>query len=255
MSLATTQVIVSGIKIVVPCDLSSAREACLQIRNFLMENGLKEAELAEWELILAEAINNAVVYSPEEQGGDPVEVEVVLGAGEVKVNVHDHTVGIDWLASATLPNEDSEGGRGIYLIQTMTDFSDYRKGIHGNTLIMRRSTTNLRKPETGAPELEETDSTPHEVVAGLESTLDAMTEELSSCYESLSAIFHFSSELGQTQETKDFSKRLLDHVLEIVEADWFVFRQYYLDRDFLILLSASDDQLVLPDLKVSTGIP
>ena len=85
---------------------------------------------------------------------------------------------------------------------------------------------------------------------GLEGTLDAMTEELSSCYESLSAIFRFSAELGQSQKTEDFAKRLLNHVLEIAEADWFVFRQYFRDRRRLVLLSASDASLRLPDLDV-----
>ncbi len=250
MGEGTSQVSLSGIKIVVPCDLTSAREACVQIREFLSDRGLEDGELGEWELILAEAINNAVVYLPEDRKSTPVEVEVIVGSDEVTVKVHDHTEGMEWPESASLPSEESEGGRGIYLIQTMTDHADYRKGLHGNTLVMCRSTKNLRTPESSVTGDEGAESANDEVVAGLELTLDAMTEELSSCYESLSAIFHFSSELGQTQETKDFSKRLLDHVLEIVEAEWFVFRQYFSDRDLLILLSASDPHLMLPDLKV-----
>ena len=146
------------------------------------------------------------------------------------------------------------GGRGIFLIQNLTDSVDYRKGRHGNTLVMRRASRNIVFPaaagDAQAGKAELNGEALRALTEGLEGTLDAMTEELSSCYESLSAIFRFSAELGQSQKTEDFAKRLLNHVLEIAEADWFVFRQYFRDRRRLVLLSASDASLRLPDLDV-----
>lgn len=242
-----------GKRILIPCDLDSAREGCLAVKQYLQDCGLNENELMEWELILAEGINNAVSYVPESKEKIPVEVDVIVAEKEVTVRIHDCTEGIQWPEDAQLPSEDSEGGRGIYLIQTLTEYSDYRKGRHGNSLTMRRSAQSLEMPLGGGSPSEEDSEIGHlkSSVESLESTLDAMTEELSSCYESLSAIFHFSSELGQTQKTKDFAKRLLDHVLTIAEAEWFVFRKYYPEKGCLSLLSASDDALQFRDLEIA----
>lgn len=241
-----------GKRILLPCDLDSARQACLLVKQYLQDCGLNGNELLEWELILDEGINNAVKYVSNATETMPIEVDVIVAEKEVTVRIHDRTAGTEWPEEAQLPGDDSEGGRGIYLIQKLTDYSDYRKGRYGNSLTMRRSSQSLETHSLASRSCEQEDDVfaLRTTVESLEGTLDAMTEELSSCYESLSAIFHFSSELGQTQKTKDFAKRLLDHVLTIVEAEWFVFRQYFSDRDCLVLLSASDEALQLEDLRV-----
>ena len=254
MSQEIQQHILYGKRILIPCDLNSARQGCLLVKEYLQECGLKDNELLEWELILAEGINNAVNYVSSSNETLPIEVDVIVAEMEVTVRIHDRTEGIEWPEEAQLPGEDSEGGRGIYLIQALTEYSDYRKGRDGNSLTMRRSAQSLEMASvTELSNGQESDvQSLKATVESLEGTLDAMTEELSSCYESLSAIFHFSSELGRTQKTKDFSKRLLDHVLTIAEAEWFVFRQYFADSDRLVILSSSDDGLQLEDLKVGT---
>ncbi len=243
---------VIGKQLRIPCDLNAAREGCLVIKQFLQDCGVPDGELMEWELILAEGINNAVEYVSAPSREQSVEVDVVVTSKSITVSIHDHTEGIEWPENAALPGTDSEGGRGIYLIQSLAESSDYRRGKEGNTLTIRRSVKDLdlNKLAGGASEPAGDQSA---ALQSLEETLDAMTEELSSCYESLSAIFHFSSELGQSQETKQFAKRLIDHVLQIVEADWYVFRQYYSNEDRLALLVASDENLVLTDLRVRNG--
>ena len=254
MQPAGEQIPVSVNRVVMPCNLQAAREVCLSVKEILSNHGLSEIELRNWELILAESINNAVDHVEKRDCDTPLEVEVKLTANDVTVEVHDHTRGFDWPTEVRLPDVDSEGGRGIFLIQNLTDSVDYRKGRHGNTLVMRRASRNIVFPAAAggaqAGKTELNGEALRSLTEGLEGTLDAMTEELSSCYESLSAIFRFSAELGQSQKTEDFAKRLLNHVLEIAEADWFVFRQYFRDRRRLVLLSASDASLRLPDLDV-----
>ncbi len=242
-----------GLHLVCPCDLKSARECCLSIRAFLESVALDPTELGEWELILAESINNAVVYAPEARQHLPIEVEVSVSEadGMVSVWVHDHTDGVEWPEQADLPDPTSEGGRGIYLIQSLTDLADYRRGTNGNSLVMRRRAKKVSLPTNGGDSEKATEL--QATVDGLEATLDGMTEELSSCYESLSAIFHFSTQLGENQTTEDFSKQLLNHVLQITEADWFVFRQHFSDSGRLMLLSASDSALDLEALAVEEG--
>jgi serine phosphatase RsbU (regulator of sigma subunit) len=53
----------------------------------------------------------------------------------------------------------------------------------------------------------------------LEATLDAMTEELASCYESLSAIFRFTAEARRTTSLEDFAASLLQHLGTITTSD------------------------------------
>ena len=245
-----------GKRIKVSCDLDAARQACLDIKEFLAAQGVSGAELSEWELVLAEGINNAVEYACEANSDLPVEIDVFSSDDELSVRVHDKTKGFEWPSDAALPDMESEGGRGIYLIQSLSNFSDYRIGAHGNTLYISRERKDPSKPttkETGGTEALVGTEELQETIESLEVTMDAMTEELSSCYESLSAIFHFSSELGQAQDTRDFARRLLDHVMEIVEANWFVFRQFYTSENVLRVLSASEEAFSLEDLSLSDG--
>lgn len=243
-----------GRRFTFPCDLTDARQACLRAKAFLQEHDLDEVELNDWELVIAESVTNAVSYVLDEHRSKPLDLDVSVSESEVMVTIHDHTAGVRWPVAATLPEADAEGGRGMYLIQTLTDESDYRTGCSGNSLMLRkrRSVT----PDSGSgPVANGSVGEGHlkETVGSLEATLDAMTAELSSCYESLSAIFHFSSQLGQSQQTEDFAKRLLDHVLAIAEADWFVFRQYLRDQNTLEQLSVSDGLGQLKAIEVLDG--
>lgn len=46
-----------------------------------------------------------------------------------------------------------------------------------------------------------------------------MTEELSACYESLSAIFRFSAELSRSEELEPFAQRLLQQLVAVTNSD------------------------------------
>ena len=77
-----------------------------------------------------------------------------------------------------------------------------------------------------------------------------MAEELSSCYESLSAIFRYSAEQGQAMRLADFSRRLLSDLLPITAADWFVLRLVPKEQSRLVVFSASEPVLELEPLEV-----
>ena len=51
----------------------------------------------------------------------------------------DHTAGFDWPQQAALPEADRENGRGIYLIQSLMDSSEYLQAPRENTLILRKT--------------------------------------------------------------------------------------------------------------------
>ena len=87
-----------------PCELVAVREVCRQARAGLAEAGLDENELGSWELLLAEAGNNAAEYAAGDQRNLPVSIEIFVTDDEVVARVFDHTAGFDfpertWLAA------------------------------------------------------------------------------------------------------------------------------------------------------------
>jgi serine phosphatase RsbU (regulator of sigma subunit) len=84
-----------------------------------------------------------------------------------------------------------------------------------------------------------------------EQVISDMAEELSFCYESLSAIFRCSAELTRSQDLKEFSQRLLTDLAQITSANWFVLRLLSKDGTKLSVFTASDPNLNLPPLLIS----
>ena len=150
-------------------------------------------------------------------------------------------------------NPDSESGRGLYLITSLMDYAGYFRGPDENLLVLRKARPAGRtqpapsgfvvqalacpspslSPDKGIPT--ENDRVIHDLV-----------EELSSCYESLSAIFRYSAELGKTGRLQEFARRLFDDLLHIIGAEWFVLRLAARDGSRLEVFVASEPALELP---------
>ncbi|OHE80997.1 MAG: hypothetical protein A2107_15230 [Verrucomicrobia bacterium GWF2_62_7] len=191
------------------------------MRQFLAAVPLPEDDLHAWELMVTEAANNAAEYATEMGRQLPNRLEVFCREREIEVRLTDHTTGFDMPAQAELPSIDSEKGRGLFLIQSLADEVEYLRGRAENCMVIRKKRP---APAAGAP----AGTTPAVDVGsrfiGDEQTLQAMTEELASCYENLSAIFRFSSALNQPQPTEEFAATWMLELLAIVEADWYVLR-------------------------------
>ncbi|HEY5044204.1 MAG TPA: SpoIIE family protein phosphatase [Verrucomicrobiae bacterium] len=198
-------------------ELSAVRAAVTQVRGWLAERGLPEAELGAWELALVEAANNAVKYAGPEARQLPVVIEVSAGERDVEVTVTDHTAGFDWPAEIKLPEADAERGRGLYLMKSLTDEIFYLRHPGRNVLVLRRA-----RP-AGTHFLPDTADLQRRL-AEAESALTEMTAELATNYESLVAVFRYSSELGAHTDLKEFSNRLLHDLMQIAEADGAVLR-------------------------------
>lgn len=184
-----------------PYTLGAAREASTGARAFLAELGLPEPELAAWELILTEAGNNCVIHCASDSSGQSWQVQLLFAPDRVIARIHDGNEGFDWPEDPQLPDDDAESGRGIFLIHTLTDFRKNEHHPGGNILTLERR------------------HTPPAPAEDLEATLDAMTEELASCYESLSAIFRFTAEARRTTRLDDFANSLLHHLGTITASD------------------------------------
>src|ERR1700749_3880676 len=147
-----------------------------------MEQGCGEEILTACDLALVEACNNAIKYAPETARAKPVGVEVACSADQLELRVTDHTPGFEWPEKIELPPPESESGRGLFLIHSLMDSAHYLRGRKENILSMRKSRPDAGL-RNGRPLRMENDR----LISGL-------IEELSSCYETLSAIFRYSTE-------------------------------------------------------------
>jgi serine phosphatase RsbU (regulator of sigma subunit)/anti-sigma regulatory factor (Ser/Thr protein kinase) len=229
------------------CDYHAVRQATLAARAWLAERGVGDTELSELELLMVEAGNNAVKHARPEHRRDRIVLEITAGNQAVEIRVIDHTLGFDWPDTIELPDLESEHGRGLYLMQSLTNEANYLRSGKENTLVLRRN-LGLRPP-VPAEELEKK-------LAEAETALADMTAELSSSYESLVAMFRYSAELGKNIELADFTRRLLRDLLQIAEADYAVLRLASADGRRLETLNMQPETAaLLPALTLSQAAP
>jgi serine phosphatase RsbU (regulator of sigma subunit)/anti-sigma regulatory factor (Ser/Thr protein kinase) len=235
------------LRIGMPCALAEVRPAVLAVRAFLAEHGLDEEELGSCELALAEACNNAVQHTPTGRRDRPIQLEAVLEPLHVELLVTDQGPGFEWPTHVELPEPEMEGGRGLFLIQSLMGHATYLRGPDRNCLLMRRALVKAVAASAGTArtgiELER-------LLAADERIIRDMTDELSSCYESLAAIFRFGREQGGPSGIKEFSSRLLDDLLRVTQSGWHILRLLDRGTDELSVFTASDPTLYLRPLQL-----
>ena len=219
-----------------PCDLRAVAEMCQQARAFFTQSGLLPDEIGSWEVTLAESANNAVNYASPDARQRTIRVDLLTTREWVEARVTDHTAGFDFPEKAELPSEDSESGRGLFLIQNLTDEARYLRGRGENCMVMRKRRAASAAP---VPPLEQA-ANAAEKLREANRTLELMTEELSSCYESLAAIFQFSAELQSGGNPESFLQRWMNQLLSITQSNWCVLRLPQGGGRELRLAAASD---------------
>lgn len=232
----------TSLRVETTCEFSAIRSGVSQIGAWLGELGLSEADLGAWELALTEAGNNAVKYSVPEARNQPIIFDLSAGPRDIEARVTDHTAGFDWPAEIALPEPDAERGRGLYLMKSLTDDIRYLRHPGQNVLWLRRTRHSSGRSLPDMADLQRR-------LAETEGALTEMTAELAANYESLVAVFRYSSELGGHTDLKEFSNRLLRDLMQIAEADGVVLR--LLSRDGMKLETA----LVLPPENASRLSP
>jgi anti-sigma regulatory factor (Ser/Thr protein kinase) len=237
----------ASVTLSLPCSLAAVRPALLEVRDFLRDQGIEAQEIQACELALAEACNNAIQYASGSRRWEHVQLEVSCDAGAVRLTIRDHTAGFDWPAEVTLPDPAQERGRGLFLIRSLMDHAQYYRAADANCLVLEKRRAAPHGPATLCrPGVEQMT---HQLRES-EQVISDMAEELSFCYESLSAIFRCSAELGRTHDLKEFSQRLLSDLAQITGSDWFVLRLLARDGKALGVFTASDPSLKLPPLMV-----
>ena len=182
------------LRLALDCDFQAVRPMTLLVGDFLREQGSSADEVQAAELSLAEACNNAIKYVSGHGRGEKIPVEVVCGPEQIELHVNDNTNGFDWPEEIRLPDVSEERGRGLFLIHSLMDQVKYYRGRGQNWLVMLRK---RRIPDTPKV-ITETERR----LAESERIIRDMAEELSFCYESLSAIFRCSAELGKSNDQR-----------------------------------------------------
>jgi serine/threonine-protein kinase RsbW len=101
--------------------------------------GDREALAYHLNLVLTEAMVNAIEHSSPNDTDNTVRVCIFIEQDDLCVRVYDHGQGfdIDLVPSPDI-DELSERGRGIFLIRTLMDDVSYRKTEAGNVLEMHK---------------------------------------------------------------------------------------------------------------------
>jgi serine phosphatase RsbU (regulator of sigma subunit)/anti-sigma regulatory factor (Ser/Thr protein kinase) len=232
-----------SLRIRLGCDLSAVRPMTSVIRAFLQEQHATPDEIQSAELAVVEAANNAIKYVSGDSRGKEIDVEVLFGSEQLELRIRDNTAGFEWPENIQLPEGDAENGRGLFLIHSLMDRVNYYRGRGQNFLVMA-------KRRNGAAKAASINNETQRRLSDSETIIRDMAEELSFCYESLSAIFRCSAELGKSNNLEEFARRLLTDLAQITSAEWFVFRTSRNGESQLEMFVSSDSTILLPALNI-----
>lgn len=117
-----TAVDTSARELVLPNDPSRLRDARTFVRDFLTDLRVPVDVSAEVTLAASEAIGNAIKYGRRPEGRSEIRVRCHLQGTDVHVVIADDGPGFEAPEGATsLPDPFASGGRGLFLMQQLTD--------------------------------------------------------------------------------------------------------------------------------------
>src|SRR5947209_15255012 len=106
-------------RLALPCDFAEVRKNADLVRAFLIRQGCNPNDVADCDLVLVEACNNAIENTVAAARTEPVLIEALCRPDEIELRITDHTPGFDLTPSQGLPAAESEAGRGLFLIQKL----------------------------------------------------------------------------------------------------------------------------------------
>lgn len=136
------------LKLELACELSQVRPAAVTARRFLLEHGCAENEALDFEMALVEACNNGIQHAAPNARHQPLSLEIHCHEQLIELRLTDHTPGFNWPTKVSLPDSNSESGRGIYLMQALMDECQYEKGAGENTLVLRKKRLTPKQTST-----------------------------------------------------------------------------------------------------------
>lgn len=202
--MTLTQQPVEGLRIAFPASLDSAREAVVAATKWLGKQSLTEDECLAWELVLSEVTTNAVIHSKSDA---MLRLEASSTSKTTEISLTDHSSGFDWPEHVKLPEDESEHGRGLFIILSLTDHSNYLRSVGENMLRLVRERRTVIAATEDPP-----------------TTLDLMAGEVTACYDTLANIFRLSTEAVRNGSTDMIAAKWLQELRQISGADFLTLR-------------------------------
>ncbi len=219
------------------CELDAVRDAARRLRGFMEGHGLHTEELDAWELLIVEAGNNAVQNATPAQQTQGLRFQASAMTDLIELTITDHTAGFDWPEDVSLPNDESESGRGLFLINALCDGVRYERGLGENHLRVHK----VRLKEAAPAPAEDAS----------QMVLHSFTAELAASYDYLSTIFRLSADVARGEMTETGARRWLEELTRLTRADWFIMRQANETNKTLKVLASSRGLSGLAPLPVS----
>jgi len=116
-----------------------SEELAAQLQNY---NGDREALANHINVVLTEALVNAIRHANANDPDEEVEIRITVTDEELVLQVFDHGRGfnMDSISSTVKETQDEleDHGRGLYIIRSLMDSVDYYPVTGGNVLEMRK---------------------------------------------------------------------------------------------------------------------
>lgn len=172
----------------IPADLAHLRTLRERFEAFLTGIDVCAAERSTWLVVLAELVANAIRHGARLDPTACIRVAWSREPDAITLRVGDPGQGPPEgaFAEAHLPDDDAEGGRGLYLLHAFADEIQTMHGTRGFEVTVRRA---HHAPTTFAPADDE---------------LEQILDELSTCYENLSAFHRLSQSLLHADQVEGF---------------------------------------------------
>jgi serine phosphatase RsbU (regulator of sigma subunit)/anti-sigma regulatory factor (Ser/Thr protein kinase) len=183
-------------------DLALVSGAAAQLKAYCARHGLAPEFWHAIELAVVEGLNNAVKHGCAACSDASVSLRWSWEEDMFEARITDPSTYLPEPTSAELPEDPlAESGRGAFMMAAVMDSVTHAliDGRHG--LILRKRVG--QKLPAADPETAE--------------LVDAMTEDLSSSYESVSALFRFSEQLATAPSFNDFAHVVLGQLLQLVQ--------------------------------------
>jgi|GEM_PF-1100258 len=133
--------------------LESGPETLAEVRDFMRSalTGYTEAAIMlTVELVVEELVTNTLKHGYREFSG-PLRVECQVGEGECTFILADRAATFDPTARSGLPEEETEGGRGLPLVRELTTSFSYERTMDGWNIITCTFTPGGCSPEEEPP--------------------------------------------------------------------------------------------------------
>lgn len=189
----------SVVRYSIPADVSLITPLRQRFMDTISNGEMSERELDQWELIFQELVVNAICHGAKQNPQETVDIEWSITQDSIVLAARDPGNGPpeSTLSNPSLPDPESESGRGLFLISNFADELNTWRGGDGFCLEVVKFYPSQGLPLPGNPEI------------------DSVLEELSSCYESLSVFHRLAENLIESGNLRDFIGSSLDEFLSL----------------------------------------